>query len=117
MKLGIDIEEVDRFVEMRKTALKKIFTARELDYINVQGHAFETMAGMYCAKEAFYKALGTGIRTLRNLLDLEVLHDELGAPYYYFQPRLALELAGEYTNFQLSISHTMFNAVAVCIMF
>ena len=47
---------------------------------------FETMAGHWAVKEAFSKAVKTGVRDF-SLNEISVLRDELGAPY--------LELTGK----------------------
>jgi len=39
------------------------------------------LAKRYAAKEAFVKALGTGLREDISLKDIETLHNELGKPY------------------------------------
>lgn len=40
------------------------------------------LAKLYAAKEAFVKALGTGFRDGIFLSDIQVLHDDLGKPYF-----------------------------------
>mgnify|MGYP001737540690 FL=1 len=55
------------------------------------------LAGRWSAKEAFSKAMGTGIGKL-GFQDLEVLNNEKGAPYFSKSP-----FSG---NVWLSISHT-----------
>ena len=47
----------------------------------------ETVAGNFAAKEAFSKALGTGISGFA-LKDVEVLRDEHGKPYIELENRL-----------------------------
>ena len=36
----------------------------------------------FAAKEAFSKALGTGLRMNLNFKDIEVMNDKMGKPYY-----------------------------------
>ena len=40
----------------------------------------ESFAGIFAAKEAYYKALGTGLQLPLNALT--VLHDDRGKPYF-----------------------------------
>ena len=103
MKIGIDIIEVKRLKKILGGPNEgRFFTERELEYINGKGAGrFESAAGIFAAKEAYFKALGTGIAHGR-IQDVEVTHDELGAP----------KIKGA----SLSIAHTLTTAVAVCIL-
>jgi len=116
MMLGIDIMDVDRFVDMDNERLSRIFSAREIEYFQKKNMAPETIAGMFCAKEAFFKALGTGI-TPANILKLEVLHGQSGAPHYHFHPDiLAQHQYLSTSEIKVSISNTKRTSVAVCII-
>ena len=104
--IGIDIIEVERISELisrKDNFLARNFTEAELNF-NLKP---ESIAGNFAAKEAFSKALGTGFRRF-NLCDIEVLRDELGAPYILFRR--------ERMNGHVSISHTKTTAVAVVIL-
>lgn len=80
---GIDITETERI----KKAIEKhgftsrFFTENEEKYFKSKSFSAQTIAAHFAAKEAFSKALGTGIRGF-NLKDVEVLHDDLGKPYF-----------------------------------
>jgi len=108
MKIGIDIQDTDRFVDLIGTKkMEKMFSLPELEYIASKNNSLDTVAGLYCAKEAFFKALGTGI--MHNQLNkVSILHDANGAPY------IRSELTSK--PVLLSISHTKSTAVAVCIV-
>ena len=62
------------------------------------------------AKEAFSKAVGTGVRGW-SLREVEVLHDSLGKPVLRLHGRAAQQFS-DYA-FSLSISHTDTMAAAV----
>ena len=116
MQTGIDIQHVDAECIERitqSTRIGKIFTARELEYCS--GKANETMMGLYCAKEAFFKAVGTGIK-VSQLHDVEVRHEKLGAPYLLLSPAIIHEYNLNTAKIALSISHTKSVAVAVVII-
>ncbi|MFR1355866.1 MAG: 4'-phosphopantetheinyl transferase superfamily protein [Ruthenibacterium lactatiformans] len=49
------------------------------------GHAPADGGGQFCRKEAFGKALGTGLLREFALCEAEALRDENGAPYFSFQ--------------------------------
>ena len=76
-----------------------MLTAKEMDGLTVlKGcRQIEYLAGRWSAKEAFSKAMGTGIGKL-GFQDLEVLSNERGAPYFSQSP-----FSGK---IWLSISHT-----------
>jgi holo-[acyl-carrier protein] synthase len=117
MRVGIDIFEVERikrFISEEK--LSRIFTKHELDYFKTKNWAPETVAGHYCAKEAFFKAVGTGITSISKLLEIEIKHEQRGAPLYHLSYTLINEYHLNTSILNLSISHIKTMAVAVCII-
>lgn len=73
---------------------------------------FARAAAHFAAKEAFAKALGTGVRGF-SLSEVEVLRDELGAPCLQLsgQARAIAEQRG--LDFSVSLSHEHGYAAAV----
>ena len=99
---GIDIEElasIQNAVEKREGFARRVLTDKEMErFSSLKGRRqIEYLAGRWSAKEAFSKALGTGIGKL-GFQDLEVLNNERGAPYFSKSP-----FSGKVW---LSISHT-----------
>lgn len=81
---GIDIEEISAIEKAYKRNVrfaKKVLTEAEQDRFETLGSKkkMEYLAGRWSAKEAFSKALGTGIGKL-SFQDIEFLNDEKGAP-------------------------------------
>ena len=112
--IGIDIQDVDRLKDYVGTdKMKRLFSPREIEYIEKKGAALETIAGMFCAKEAFFKAVGSGI-SFSQLTEVEITHQKTGAPYYRLSPALIKQHDLSSANIHLSISHTKTTAVAVC---
>ena len=70
----------------------------------------QTLAGLFAAKEAFFKAMGTGICTA--LTEVEILHTPEGQPCYRLRDK-AGNLAAGWT-LCLSITHEEGMAAAVC---
>ena len=102
MNIGIDIVECDRVANL---VSDKIFSAEELAYIQQKNGALPTVAGLFAAKEAYFKAKGSGI--IKSELPKVVIgHHANGQPYYLNDAQAAL-----------SISHTATTAVAVCMIF
>ena len=99
---GIDIEElasIQNAVEKREGFARRVLTDKEMErFSSLKGRRqVEYLAGRWSAKEAFSKAIGTGIGKL-GFQDLEVLNNERGAPYFSKSP-----FSGKVW---LSISHT-----------
>lgn len=116
--LGMDVCAIARMEEMLKDGrfLARFFSLEEQEYIENKGRgAGQTMAGIFAAKEALVKALGTGF-TGGQLSDICVLHDKFGAPYYDLRGNYAQHAAQrQITNLHLSISHDGDVAAAVAI--
>ena len=109
MKLGNDIIEIDRIrcaIEKSKSFRDRVYTSHEIDYCESRKKGrYESYAGIYAAKEAFIKALGTGMRH-GSWQDIEIYHDELGAPLIRLQDTFKeiYETLG-YTDIHVSISN------------
>ncbi|UFS70891.1 holo-[acyl-carrier-protein] synthase [Geomonas sp. RF6] len=118
---GVDIVEIARFERFVKEGndplFQRLFTAGELAYCSGKKHSAQHYALRFAAKEAFLKALGTGLRAGLSWQDMEVVHDSMGKPSLSLRGR-ALELfreAGGVSCF-LSLSHDAGCAVAMVIL-
>ena len=98
LKNGIDLIEIERIRHSceNPTFINRVFGEKERAQFSAQAHPATHMAGAFAAKEAFAKALGTGIRGF-SLCEVEVLHDALGAPYFALSGQ-AKALADAYNN-------------------
>jgi holo-[acyl-carrier protein] synthase len=103
--IGVDLEQISRLKRAMENPrfLEKCFTESEQKYILSKANAAQSAAGIFCAKEAFIKALGVGIGFF-SFCDIEVLHQENGKPYMKLYNR-AKEMT-EGANVLVSISHT-----------
>ncbi len=80
--IGIDlikVSKVQRLCEPDKH-LGKIFTPAEIEYCQKKRHKFQHFAARFAAKEAVFKALGTGGDGEIKWTDIEVVRDEIGKP-------------------------------------
>ena len=118
--IGNDIIEIER---VEKAILKegfknKVYTQKELENIEKRGNRTETYAGIFSAKEAISKAIGTGVREF-SLTDLEILNDDLGKPYVVVSEKLdkILKTKKEDYQIEISISHSRKYATAMAIIF
>ena len=117
--IGNDIIEIERIEKaISKESFKdKIYTQRELENIKKRGNRAETYAGVFSAKEAISKAIGTGVREF-SLIDLEILNDDLGKPYVVVSEKLDKIIKSKKENYQIeiSISHSKKYATAVAMV-
>ena len=61
-KTGTDIEKTEKIKDAFEKIKNRVYTDGELAYIESRGAGkFQTATGIFCAKEAFSKAIGTGI--------------------------------------------------------
>ena len=105
--IGTDIIEINRVeIASRRNPkfLEKMFTRRELEFLNSRKFKSETLAGSFSVKEAVSKALGTGIRGF-TFKDIEVLRDNLGKPEVILSERIISIFKLKNINIHASISH------------
>lgn len=117
MKIGTDIEEINRFEKINlESFCNKYFTHAEKEYSLKKG--VQTVAGIYSCKEAVLKAFGIGICRGVNLNEISILHDENGKPYLEKNHTLTT-LLNKYglSGADISISHTKQIVQSVCILF
>ena len=112
--IGIDIIETKRFKE-QKPCFAKMFCEHELEYANKFSDPDVHLAGFWAAKEAFLKALGTGITSL-ELNKIYVLHDKSNKPYLEIEQSTKQKLGIANNVVEISISHTKEIACAICII-
>mgnify|MGYP004476380159 FL=1 len=115
MYLGIDMVEIARIEKALAGPgfRDRVYRPAEIEYCESRKkNKFQSYAGMYAAKEAFVKALGTGFR-YGSWQDIEVGHDELGAP--------VLSISGPFKSYMeekglrhMSISITHTDSLALC---
>ncbi len=114
---GIDIVRVDRFSKLLKndTFLKRFFHPIEIEYI-VKTRRPESLAVRFAAKEAFGKALGTGLGCL-TLKNICVVKTNDGRPLLevYEDVKNRFDNCGA-TAIHLSLSHEKEYAIAQVIL-
>ncbi len=104
---GIDLLEIERIAESIKNPrfTARVFSAIEREYFAGQKTPVPSMAASFAAKEAFSKALGTGVRGFK-LNEVSVAHDALGAPYFVFSGSAKKIVEERGLTFSLSLTHT-----------
>ena len=112
----IEIERVEKAIS-KEGFIAKVYTQREIENIVKRGNRTETYAGIFSAKEAISKAIGTGVREFA-LTDLEILNDDLGKPYAIVSDKLNKIIQRKKENYQIeiAISHSKKYATAMAII-
>lgn len=81
--LGIDIVEVERIEEklQKNNGFRElVFSENEIAYCENRANKFEHYAARFAAKEALFKALGTGWLNGTAFNEVEITNNELGKP-------------------------------------
>ena len=116
--IGTDITTVSRIEKSceKENFRNFVFSQGELDrFYNIPKPKFSSLAANFAAKEAFSKALGTGVRGF-SLNEVEILRDEMGAPYFNFYGKAAEIVFLQGITAAVSLSHEGDIAIATVIM-
>ena len=118
--IGTDIVAIKRLQGMwdrhGEKALQRLLAPKEIaDFVKAADKG-RFLAKRFAAKEAFSKALGTGIRPPAVLSAIAVSHDELGKPILDFCGQLAELIKNQGLTAHLSISDEADYAIAYVIL-
>ena len=116
LRSGIDTIEISR-IEDIKPAIKERFIQRvytEKEIAQARGRS-EVLSGLFAAKEAVSKALGTGIGYV-NWQDIEIIHQSSGQPdvILHGNAQIVAQKLG-LTTWSVSISHDRNKAIAMAV--
>jgi holo-[acyl-carrier protein] synthase len=119
--IGTDIVEVSRIEDslarFGEHFAQRILTEREWQAFELSQTKARFLAKRFAAKEAFAKALGTGLRVPATFQNIGVAHDDLGKPVLDLAPELQALLDERGIRFQhLSISDEKALAVAFVVL-
>ena len=111
--IGVDILDLDHMravCQKQPNIYKKILTSKELEIYETRNpkRKLEFLAGRFAAKEAFSKAMGTGIGKIVTFQNVTIVNDERGQPIITESP-----FEG---NVFVSISHSRESAVAQVVL-
>ena len=107
---GVDIVKIERFAKKQNPRfMERVFSIREREYIAKKG--IQTMAGLFAAKEAVAKALGTGFSGFYPC-DIEIMHTPNGKPMVKLHGKARRKRC---ISVSISISHTETDAIAFAV--
>jgi holo-[acyl-carrier protein] synthase len=119
--IGTDLIEVARIakqIDGQGRFKTKLFTKNEIEYCDsFKANRAQHYAARYAAKEAFFKALGTGYRGKLTFTEISIENDDLGKPEIVLSgnTKVLAEDKG-FANIQVSLSHVKEYACAVVII-
>ncbi|MBX7180724.1 MAG: holo-ACP synthase [Bacteroidia bacterium] len=117
---GIDMIEVERvksLVDKGEITQQRFFHSGEITYCNSQKNYAESFAARFAAKEALFKALGTGWREGMAWHEIEIRLDELGKPHLFLHGetlKKAESMGVQKTH--VSLSHIKETAIAMVVL-
>jgi holo-[acyl-carrier protein] synthase len=116
--IGIDLIEVERLNEKigKNNGFRElVFSGKEIDYCELRANKFEHYAARFAAKEAFFKAIGTGWKNGTAFNEIEIIHDENGKPGITFLGNTARSIT-EMKLGKISVSLTHLKSMASAIV-
>jgi holo-[acyl-carrier protein] synthase len=119
--IGTDIVAIERFQKFmdsgNSAVIERLFTAAERTRCGSRKDAASCLAARFAAKEAFLKALGSGLRDGISWQEIEVSNNILGKPELVLSGKAAESFhAREIINIQLSLSHDGGSAIAMVVL-
>lgn len=94
------ISRIEAVLNRRPNFLSTILTPEEMAAANKRSgkHYLEFVAGRFSAKEAYSKALGTGIGKAVSWHDMCILNDDMGRP--------VITVSGQKNELSVAITHS-----------
>lgn len=118
--LGLDVIEVERVgekIDKQQGFRELVFAPAEIEYCEPKAHKHEHYAARFAAKEALFKALGTGWATGTAYNEIVILGDDAGKPDIKFTGETAETLRHlDLSKIKISLSHLKNIAAAVVVI-
>ena len=104
--VGTDIVSIDRIKKSikNKKFIRRVFNAKEISKCKKLIKSHHCFAKRFAAKEAFSKALGTGISNGINLNEIIVKNNTSGKPYFNFEGDTKKILKKKFKNKKIKTS-------------
>lgn len=125
ISVGIDIVSISRIKKIignadlskNESVLNSVFTKREIKSCASLKNPYKHYAVRFAGKEAFLKALGTGLKKNFLFSDIEFLNDKNGNPYAICYGDVKKKLSKNHIKrTSVSFSDSRENAVAVVVL-
>ena len=105
--IGTDIAETKRFEKWinNPEMISRFFNSKEINFTGTLASRCQHLAARFAAKEAFSKALGTGL--IYDLKDSYIINNDLGKPELILEntaKELFEKYCGKYEDYKIHIS-------------
>ena len=77
----VDISRIKKLLNKNKRLINRIFSTREIKYCESRSNKISSYSKRFAAKEAFAKALGTGISKGIAFNEISINNNKNGAPF------------------------------------
>ena len=120
--IGVDIVENIRIHKSLKNAsfIKRVFSNSEISFAKNITNKKSYYSKRFAAKEAFSKAIGTGIRDNLNFKDITIVNDKFGKPSFVITDKIKKIVKKQFRissfDFFLSISDEKKYSIAYVIL-
>ena len=117
--IGTDIVSIVRIKKTikNKRFVSRVYNEKEIFKCKKLINSENCFAKRFAAKEAFAKALGTGIGKIVSFQDLTIRNNDNGKPYFIPSEKLRLYLVSQnIKQAHLSLSDEKLNAVAFVVL-
>lgn len=115
--IGTDIVETDRIakaIQKEQGFRELVFSKNEIDYCESKADKYQHYAARFAAKEAFFKALGTGWKNGTSFHEVEILNSSTGKPEILLLGETAQTVG--VVKAQVSLSHIKSLAIAMVVI-
>lgn len=121
IRVGNDIVSVERMAHsiQKESFIAKVFHPIEIEYCNTKAKPAASYAARFAAKEAFVKALGTGLYTQgMGPQDVWIENESHGRPALRLSPQAEtlLNTLGQAPQWDVSLSHDAQIALATVVI-
>lgn len=119
--IGVDIQEINQIKEIysrkKERFFEKVFTHSEIEYCEKHKDSFKHYAARWAIKEAFLKAIGTGITGGYTLKEIETVNLPSGKPIVNVYGKLSEDINKLNVSSHISISHSGEYAVGQVLLY
>jgi holo-[acyl-carrier protein] synthase len=113
----IEVGRIEKLIEKNTRFRDRVFTQGEIEYCEKKKSRAHSYAARFAAKEAFFKALGTGWRQGVTFKDVEVIKKPSGKPELVLTGKSKEMIKKHHIkNIQISLSHVGESAHSVVIL-
>ncbi|MDJ1500157.1 holo-ACP synthase [Xanthocytophaga agilis] len=116
---NVDVERIQKKISKNSDFLSYVFSTTEIEICNRKTKKYESFAARFAAKEAFLKALGTGIDLSIPLNQIVIYNQSDGKPYIEINETIRTLFTNLFTfipRIHISMSHSATQAFAFVII-